>query len=277
MIGAKIGQYEVVAKLGEGGMGEVFRARDTKLGREVAIKVVLAAFVSDRDRLIRFEREARALAALNHPNIATLYGMEEDAGRHFLVMELVPGLTLAEKLGAAPLALEPTLAMARQIADALDAAHERGIVHRDLKPANIKITPDDVVKVLDFGLATAASTGGGSRLPEQDPSPNAMSLANSPTLTAMGQLRQGYGAQGTQADLRGLEAEAEMRYQTLEQQVDLAKAEVERASARVKKGIADKIEVTQANVKLLVLQSELVKVELDLALIRRRLKGALES
>jgi len=201
MIGAKIGQYEVVAKLGEGGMGEVFRARDTKLGREVAIKVVLAAFVSDRDRLIRFEREARALAALNHPNIATLYGMEEDAGRHFLVMELVPGLTLAEKLGAAPLALEPTLAMARQIADALDAAHERGIVHRDLKPANIKITPDDVVKVLDFGLATAASTGGGSRLPEQDPSPNAMSLANSPTLTAMGQLRQGYGAQGTQAGM----------------------------------------------------------------------------
>jgi serine/threonine protein kinase len=175
--GARLGGYEILASLGAGGMGEVFRAKDTKLGREVAIKVVLESFVADRDRLLRFEREARALAALNHANIAALYSVEEDAGRHFLVMELVPGLTLGERLAGAPLPLEPALIMARQLADALEAAHEKGIVHRDLKPANIKITPDDELKVLDFGLATI---GDADRPAASD------SLANSPTLTAMG-------------------------------------------------------------------------------------------
>jgi serine/threonine protein kinase len=175
--GTRLGPYEIVSPLGAGGMGEVFRAKDTKLGREVAIKVVLERFIADRERLMRFEREARALAALNHPNIAALYGMEEDGGRHFLVMELVPGLTLGERLAAGPLPLEAAIAVARQMADALEAAHEKGIVHRDLKPANVKITPDDVVKVLDFGLATAA---------DRDRPESTDSLANSPTLTAMG-------------------------------------------------------------------------------------------
>jgi Tol biopolymer transport system component/predicted Ser/Thr protein kinase len=182
MVGQKLGAYEVVAKLGEGGMGSVYRARDTRLGRDVAIKVVLEAFLADRDRLARFEREARVLAALNHPNIATLHGIEEADGRHFLVMELVDGRTLGELLAAGPMTQAAALDVARQMAEALEAAHEKGIVHRDLKPANVKITPDDKVKVLDFGLAkasageTADATAGGL-------SP---SMANSPTLTAMG-------------------------------------------------------------------------------------------
>ena len=177
MIGTRIGGYEVVDKLGEGGMGSVYRARDTRLGRDVAIKVVLEAFLADRDRLARFDREARALAALNHPNIATLHGMEEADGRHFLVMELVPGRTLGEILAPGALTPQRALDVARQIAEALEAAHEKGIVHRDLKPANVKITPDDKVKVLDFGLATTA---------RGDAQDSSASLANSPTLTAMG-------------------------------------------------------------------------------------------
>jgi Tol biopolymer transport system component len=179
--GARLGRYELIDSLGAGGMGEVYRARDTKLGREVAVKVVLEAFLADRERLARFEREAKALAALNHPNIATLHGMEEADGRHFLVMEMVDGLTLAELLARrGGLALERALSFAIQIADALEAAHEKGVVHRDLKPANVKITPDDKVKVLDFGLAkTGTDAGSGD---------SAMSptIANSPTLTAMG-------------------------------------------------------------------------------------------
>src|SRR5262245_59138878 len=176
MIGQKLGAYEVVAKLGEGGMGSVYRARDTRLGRDVAIKVVLDAFLADRDRLLRFEREARALAAVNHPNIATLHGIEEVDGRHFLVMELVPGQTLADLIGTG-LKVELALDVARQMADALEAAHEKGIVHRDLKPANVKITPDEKVKVLDFGLAKAPTDASGA---------TAGTIANSPTLTAIG-------------------------------------------------------------------------------------------
>src|SRR6202163_181241 len=143
-----IAHYRIAAKLGEGGMGEVYRATDTKLGREVAIKVLPAAFANDPERMARFTREAQLLASLNHPNIATIYGVEERA----LIMELVEGETLA-----GPLPLETALKYAAQMIDALEAAHEKGIVHRDLKPANIKITPEGVVKVLDFGLATAAS------------------------------------------------------------------------------------------------------------------------
>ena len=186
MIGTKVGSYEILAKLGEGGMGEVYRARDTRLGRDVAIKVVLAAFLADRDRLARFEREARALAALNHPNIATLHGMEEapstsGQAQHFLVMEMVPGATLAELVAAGPMPPATAIDIARQIAEALEAAHEKGIVHRDLKPANVKITPDDKVKVLDFGLAKSASTGD-----TEGDGRHGVTLANSPTLTAMG-------------------------------------------------------------------------------------------
>jgi serine/threonine-protein kinase len=165
MIGTRIGAYEIQALLGVGGMGEVYRARDSKLGRDVAIKILPKAFTGDPDRYARFEREARMLAALNHPNIATIHGLEEttdagaDASRpvRAIVMELVPGDTLAQRIARGPLVLAETLAIARQIADALDAAHEKGIVHRDLKPANITITPDGLVKVLDFGLAKIAS------------------------------------------------------------------------------------------------------------------------
>jgi serine/threonine-protein kinase len=142
-----IAHYRIISKLGEGGMGEVWRATDTKLGRDVAVKVLPSAFAEDADRMARFEREAHVLAALNHPNIAAIYGVEERA----LVMELIEGETLR-----GPLPLETALDYAKQIADALEAAHEKGIIHRDLKPANIKVTPQGVVKVLDFGLAAVA-------------------------------------------------------------------------------------------------------------------------
>ena len=154
--GRRIGHYEIVAPIGAGGMGEVYRARDLKLGREVAIKILPAGFTQDPDRLARFGREARVLASLNHPNIATIHGIEDSDGIKALVLELVPGDTLADRIARskrAGLPLAEALALARQIADALDAAHDKGIVHRDLKPANIKITPEGLVKVLDFGLA----------------------------------------------------------------------------------------------------------------------------
>jgi serine/threonine-protein kinase len=158
---SRIGHYRIVSKLGEGGMGAVYRAADTKLHREVAIKVLPEAFARDPERMARFEREARVLASLNHPNIASIYGVEEKA----LVMELVEGETLAERIAQGPMPLEEALAIAGQVADALEYAHEKGIVHRDLKPANVKVTPEGRLKVLDFGLAavmhepTAASTG----------------------------------------------------------------------------------------------------------------------
>ena len=160
-VGRRFGVYEVLAPLGAGGMGEVYRARDTRLGRNVAIKIVPHEFTSLPDRLARCEREARMLAALNHPHIAAIYGIEDDEGIHALVLELVEGETLAERIARGPLPVAHALEIARQIADALDAAHEKGIVHRDLKPANIKITPEGVVKVLDFGLAKLESAGGG--------------------------------------------------------------------------------------------------------------------
>ena len=174
-IGTLLGSYELVAQIGAGGMGEVYEARDTKLGRNVAIKVLPAAFANDPERLARFQREAKMLAALNHPSIATIYGLEHSNSTHFLIMELVSGDTLAERIkreGAMP--VEEALKIAVQIAEALEAAHERGIIHRDLKPANVKVTPEGRVKVLDFGLAKAFA-GDGS-----------LDLSNAPTLTAMG-------------------------------------------------------------------------------------------
>ena len=152
-IGTTLGSYGIVALIGAGGMGEVYRARDTKLGRDVALKVLPEPFAADPDRLARFLREARVLASLNHPHIATIHGFEESSGVHALVMELVEGPTLADRIAQGPVPLEETLQIAKQIADALEAAHERGIIHRDLKPANIKLTRDGTVKVLDFGLA----------------------------------------------------------------------------------------------------------------------------
>ncbi len=153
MIGTKLAHYEITSHLGTGGMGDVYQARDSKLGRRVAIKLLPEAFAHDVERVARFEREARVLASLNHPNIAAIYGVEESGGRRFLVMELVPGETLAERIKRGPMAVEESVGIATQITEALEAAHEKGIVHRDLKPANIKVTPDGKVKVLDFGLA----------------------------------------------------------------------------------------------------------------------------
>ncbi|MGH9363810.1 MAG: protein kinase domain-containing protein [Thermoanaerobaculia bacterium] len=153
--GARLGTYEILGPLGAGGMGEVYRARDRKLGREVALKILSEAFASDPSRVARFEREARMLAALNHPSIAAIYGAEEDGDFRYIVMELVAGETLAEKLVAGALPVPEALDLAMQIAEALSVAHERGVIHRDLKPANIKVTPDGRVKVLDLGLAKA--------------------------------------------------------------------------------------------------------------------------
>jgi serine/threonine protein kinase/Flp pilus assembly protein TadD len=155
--GNRLGPYEILAPIGAGGMGEVYRARDIKLGRDVALKVLPDAFARDADRIARFEREAKLLASLNHPNIATIHGLEETGGSYYLVMELVAGQTLAERLAAGSLAVEEVLRICIQIADALGAAHQKGITHRDVKPANIKVTPEGRVKVLDFGLAKGSS------------------------------------------------------------------------------------------------------------------------
>jgi Tol biopolymer transport system component len=171
--GSRLGPYQILSPLGAGGMGEVYRARDSKLNRDVAIKVLPTAFAADADRLARFRREAHVLAALNHPNIAAIYGLEESGRLEALVLELVPGETLAERLATGPLPQEEALEIAHQIAEALEAANERGIVHRDLKPANIKLTPDGKVKVLDFGLAKAVAGD-----------PSSPDISASPTVTA---------------------------------------------------------------------------------------------
>ena len=153
--GTTIGPYEVIGLIGQGGMGEVWQARDTKLDRDVALKVLPEAFTSDPDRLARFEREAKVLASLNHPNIGSIYGLEEAEGVKALVLELVEGPTLADRIKQGPIPLDEALPIARQIAEALEAAHEQGVIHRDLKPANVKVKEDGTVKVLDFGLAKA--------------------------------------------------------------------------------------------------------------------------
>jgi len=149
--GTRLGPYEVTAQIGVGGMGEVYRATDTLLKRQVAIKVLPASVAGDSERLIRFQREAEILAALNHPNIAHIHGLERSDGTIALVLELVEGPTLADRIAQGPIPIAETLAIATQIAEALDTAHERGIIHRDLKPANIKVREDGTVKVLDFG------------------------------------------------------------------------------------------------------------------------------
>jgi serine/threonine protein kinase len=155
MIGKSLVHYEISAEIGRGGMGEVYQAKDTKLGRDVAIKVLPEEFALDKDRVTRFQREAKLLASLNHPNIAAIYGLEESDGTHFLVMELIEGETLKDRIKSGPIPVEEALKLALQMAEALEAAHENGVIHRDLKPANIKITPDGKVKILDFGLAKA--------------------------------------------------------------------------------------------------------------------------
>jgi len=160
--GTRLGPYEIVSPLGAGGMGEVYRARDTKLGRDVAIKVLPAAFTEDGERVARFRREAQLVASLNHPNIAAIYGLEEANGIVALALELVDGDDLAQRLGRGPIPVAEAIGIARQIAEGLETAHERGVVHRDLKPANVKLTKDGVVKILDFGLAKAYEAGPGA-------------------------------------------------------------------------------------------------------------------
>jgi eukaryotic-like serine/threonine-protein kinase len=172
MIGKALNHYEITSQLGKGGMGEVYQAKDHKLGRDVAIKVLPEEFAKDADRVARFQREAKLLASLNHPNIAAIYGLEESGRTNFLVLELVEGETLADRIKAGPIPVEESLKLALQIAEALEAAHEKGVIHRDLKPANIKVTPDGKVKVLDFGLAKAFAG-------EQAE----LNLSNSPTLS----------------------------------------------------------------------------------------------
>ena len=171
-IGQSLSHYSLVDKIGKGGMGEVFRAKDQKLGRDVAIKVLPEEFARDADRVARFQREAKLLASLNHPNIAAIYGLEESGGTQFLVLELVEGDTLADRIRAGPIPAEESLKLALQIAEALEAAHEKGVIHRDLKPANIKVTPDGKAKVLDFGLAKAYANNR-----------EEVNLSNSPTLS----------------------------------------------------------------------------------------------
>jgi len=153
--GYKLAHYEILEPIGKGGMGEVYRAKDGKLGRDVAIKVLPDELAEDEERLRRFQREAKVLASLNHPNIASIYGLEQSGDTHYLVLELVPGETLADRIARGPIPVDEALEIATKIAEALEEAHEQGIVHRDLKPANVKLTEDGKVKVLDFGLAKA--------------------------------------------------------------------------------------------------------------------------
>ncbi len=155
MIGKTLSHYKVIEKIGQGGMGEVYRAEDTNLSREVAIKVLPEQFTQDPQRLARFEREAKLLASLNHPNIAAIHSFEHSDEVHFLVLELVPGETLQERVAKGPVPVEEALEICRQIAEGVEAAHEKGVIHRDLKPANVKVTPEGKVKILDFGLAKA--------------------------------------------------------------------------------------------------------------------------
>src|SRR5215469_17899372 len=171
-IGTQLGSYEITALLGKGGMGEVYRARDSKLKRDVTIKILPEEFSNDPERVGRFQREAEALALLNHPNIGAIYDIQEANESRFLVLELVEGETLSDRLRRGPIPVEDALNIAQLIAEALEAAHEKGIVHRDLKPANVKLTSDDKVKVLDFGLAKAMESTAASA-----------TLSNSPTLS----------------------------------------------------------------------------------------------
>src|SRR5262244_2384973 len=174
-IGTQLGSVEITALLGKGGMGEVYRARDLRLKREVAIKILPEEFSRNTDRVSRFQREAEVLASLNHPNIAAIYDLQESNGSRFLILELIEGETLADRIARGPIPVEEALDIAKYICEALEAAHEKGIVHRDLKPANVKITPEGKVKVLDFGLAKAMETQ----------SPETARTSNSPTISVL--------------------------------------------------------------------------------------------
>src|SRR5687768_10053264 len=181
--GTRLGPYEIVAPLGAGGMGEVYRATDSTLKRQVAVKILPPAMAADPDRLARFQREAEVLASLNHPRIAAVYGLEHASNIQALVMELVEGPTLAERIAHGPIPIDEALPMARQIAEALEAAHDQGIIHRDLKPANIKVRSDGTVKVLDFGLAKAMDP-----IPAHSSHVTLSPTITSPAMTQMGMI-----------------------------------------------------------------------------------------
>jgi eukaryotic-like serine/threonine-protein kinase len=183
--GTRLGAYEITAQMGADGMGEVYRAKDTKLGREVALKVLPESFTDDAERVARFRREAQVLASLNHPHIGGIYGLEDASGVTALVLELMEGPTLADRIAEGPILLDDALPIARQIAEALEAAHEQGIIHRDLKPANIKVRPDGMVKVLDFGLAKLVEIKGIHGQPAVAP------VSESPTITTPAVTRAG--------------------------------------------------------------------------------------
>ena len=186
--GTRLGPYEILAQIGAGGMGEVYKATDTNLKRSVAIKVLPASVAGDAERLARFQREAEVLAALNHPNIAAIYGLERSGNTTALVMELVEGPTLADRIAQGAIPIDEALPIAKQIAEALEAAHEQRIIHRDLKPANIKVRPDGTVKVLDFGLAKAL-----------EPAHPAIDATQSPTITSPALMTGGGVLLGTAA------------------------------------------------------------------------------
>src|SRR5262247_1088054 len=173
-IGQQLGSFEIASLIGKGGMGEVYRARDLKLKREVAIKILPEQFSRDHERVSRFQREAEVLASLNHSNIAAIHDLQEANGSRFLILELVEGETLADRIARGPIPIDEAVAIAKQITEGLEAAHEKGIIHRDLKPANIKLTKDGAVKVLDFGLARMGGADGA-----------ATNLSNSPTLMSV--------------------------------------------------------------------------------------------
>ena len=204
--GTRLGSYEILSALGAGGMGEVYRARDTKLGRDVALKTLPASVVHDPERLARFEREARTLASLNHPHIAQIYGFEQSGDTSALVMELVEGDDLSARIAPGPLPLEDALPIARQIAEALEAAHEHGIIHRDLKPANIKVRADGTVKVLDFGLAKAmeprAGVEGHRRTPTLSPTITSPAMTMRGTILGTAAYMSPEQAKGKPVDVR---------------------------------------------------------------------------
>src|SRR5262245_39083320 len=169
--GTKIGHYEIRSKIGEGGMGEVYLAKDIRLDRQVAIKALPEHLSSDADRLARFQREAKILASLNHPNIAAIHGLEEANGQQYLVLEYIEGETLDERISRGPLPFDDAIEVAVHVADALESAHEKGVIHRDLKPGNIMVTPEGTVKVLDFGLARTMETTSSLSTPMDENSP----------------------------------------------------------------------------------------------------------
>jgi serine/threonine protein kinase len=236
--GARLGVYEIAAQIGEGGMGEVDRATDTRLKRQVAIKVLPPSLASDPDRLARFQREAEVLASLNHPNIAIIHGLEQTGGVHALVMELVEGDDLSQRIARGAIPIGEALPIAKQIAEALEAAHEQGIIHRDLKPANIKVRPDGTVKVLDFGLAKAAA--GSSPSMSQSPTITTPAMTQAGTILGTAAYMSPEQAKGRTVDRRSdVWAFGAVLYEMLTGQRAFAGSDVSEVMASVLAGEPD--------------------------------------